>query len=211
VADPVPFAATRALATYTVTSLLLAIAWHASIPGGLWIVNAVAAIGGVALTRWTLGSDWVPILGWSKRNVACGIALGLLLVAATQASARLLLPLMPSVSTETHRLYGLLQSAPGARRAMPIIALVVLAEELVYRGVVTSLCLRRMSVPWSIVCSTLLYALPLLASGSWLLCAIGLTVGAFWTIARIGSNSVVTTLLCHFMWSCSTFVVFPVA
>jgi uncharacterized protein len=208
-AEPVALSTPRAVATYGATSLLLAVAWHVNVPGGLWIVNALAAIVGVALAWWTLGSDWGSIFGWSARSAARGIALGLLLVAATQLSARLLLPLMPGVAKETHRLYGLLQSTPGAPRALPIIALVVVAEELVYRSVVTSLCLRHMSVTFTIVCSTLLYALPLAASGSWLLCAIGLTLGTFWTLARIGSNSLTTTLLCHFMWSCSTFVVFP--
>jgi membrane protease YdiL (CAAX protease family) len=212
-AETAPFelSTARVVATYVVTSSLLAAAWHARFPHGLWVVNGVAAVAGVALARFTLGPGWCRFLGCSLRNAGIGITLGLLLVGVTQLSARLLLPYLPVVLKETQRLYGLLEDPSGVRQFAPIIWLVAFAEELVYRGVVMSFCERRMRPVWAILCSAALYVLPLAACGSWLLLIIGITLGICWTLCRVWSGSLLVSILIHGMWSCATFLEFPVA
>jgi membrane protease YdiL (CAAX protease family) len=56
-----------------------------------------------------------------------------------------------------------------------------------------------------------LYALPLVASGSWLLVIIGITAGSVWTLVRLRSNGILVSLVSHGMWSCATFIAFPLA
>lgn len=209
--EPMSLSKARGLVTYCVTTLLLAAAWHARFAHGLWIVEAIAGVVGIALALFAFGGSWRTALALSKRNAAAGIGLGLFLVIATQLSARLLLPYMPPVLAETRRLYALMQGPFGAAHYAPLVALVVVAEELVYRGVVTTLCEQRLRPMQTVVCATALYAVPLVASGSWLLVAIGVTLGACWTVARLRSQSLLVTLLAHYLWSCSTFVVFPLA
>ncbi len=209
--EPIPLSMPRGLVTYGLTTLLLAAAWHARFAHGLWIIEAIAGIVGISLALFAFGASLRTALGLSKRNAAAGFGLGLLLVIATQISARLLLPHLPEVLAETRRLYALMQGPFGAAHYAPLIAVVVVAEELVYRGVVTTLCEQRLRPMQTVVCATALYAVPLAASGSWLLVAIGVTLGACWTIARLRSQSLLLTLLAHFLWSCSTFVVFPLA
>src|SRR5512145_2091948 len=153
----------RVAAVYGATSLLLALAWHVSFPSGLWIVNAFAGMLGIVLARSVLGAQWQTVLGWSKSNLWLGLGVGLFMVAATQLAARLMLPHLPVVLTETQRLYARLDTPPGPLRAAPIIWLVVLAEELVYRGVVTLRCARSLSTTRALLASTVLYFLPLTA------------------------------------------------
>lgn len=200
----------RGVAAYLVTGLLLAAAWHVQFHYGLWIVNAIAAVVGIALARSALGPSWSAALGWSRRNAAIGIALGAVLVVATQVGARLLLPLLPPVLAETQRLYALLQGSLAPAQCAPVIALVAIAEELVFRGVVTTLCERRFGPRSTVALATALYVLPLAASGSWLLIAIGITLGAVWTIARLRSQSLLVPLLAHVIWAEATFVVMTV-
>jgi membrane protease YdiL (CAAX protease family) len=200
----------RGQTTYVVTSLLLAAAWHARFGYGLWIVNAVAAVVGILLAGITLGRSWRQALGWSRGNALLGVGLGLALVLATQLGARLLLPLMPPVLTETHKLYGILQGSLEPAHYSPIVALVAIAEELVYRGVVTSLCERKQTPGWTVIIATALYALPLVGSGSWLLVAIGVTLGACLTVAKLRSGSLLVPIVAHVIWSEVTFVLVTV-
>lgn len=199
----------RVALTYGATSLLLGCAWHARFSHGLWFVNALAGVIGIGLALRTLGTNWRRSLGWSWPNASSGIALGVAMVGTTQILGRLLLPQMPTVALETQRLYALLSSAGSPKHFLPIIVLVAGAEELVYRGVVTTFCRTRLRPTLTVLCSALLYTVPLGASGSWLLVAIGITVGALWTVARLRSNGVVVSLFAHGMWSCATFVMFP--
>lgn len=201
----------RVAVVYGATSILLASAWLVRFHAGLWIMNALAATLGIALARSVLGSDWHRILGWSKLNLWLGLGFGLFLVVATQLAAHLLLPHLPFVLTETQRLYARLDTPPGPVQAAPIIWLVVIAEEFVYRGVVTLRCARTMSATRAILSSTALYVVPLTASGSWLLVVIGITLGALWSYVALRTNGILVTLIAHAMWSCSTFIAIRVA
>ena len=208
--EPAGWSLRRGVITYLVTSGLLASAWHSTFEYGLWIVNALAGTLGVVLGLHAMGSSWRAQLRWSSKQALVGAALGIALVAATQLSARLLLPLMPPVLTETRRLYDLLQGTLRPSQYATVLALVAVAEELVFRGVVTSLCELRFTPIKTLLLTTTLYVLPLAASGSWLLVAIGLTLGATWTIARLWSKSLLIPLVAHIIWAEMVFVAMPV-
>lgn len=199
----------RVIVAYVFTSLCLASAWHVTAPYGIWIANAMAGAMAIGFSRWALAGQLRDILGWSRRNLVWGLTLGAVLVVATQVAARLLLAHMPPVLEETRRLYAVLDTPPGPLRAAPIIWLVVIAEELVYRGVVTTWCARSGSTWFALIASTALYVIPLVASGSWLLVVIGLSLGTLWTFVRLRSGGILISLVSHALWSCSTFVAFP--
>jgi membrane protease YdiL (CAAX protease family) len=102
-----------------------------------------------------------------------------------------------------------LDAAQGAWHVIPTILSTAVAEELVYRGVVLSWCERRMSLRSAILCSSVLYALPLAASGSWLLFVLGLCLGTLWSVARVATHGLLVPFLAHGLWSLTTFVVMP--
>ena len=204
-----PLAFRSCLSSYVVTSALLAGAWHASFAYGLWVLNAMAGTSGTLLALLTLRHRWHSVMAWSLRNASVGFAFGVALVLGTQVGGRLLLARVPPLLTETERLYSVLKASLPASFYAPIIASVVIAEELVFRGVITDCLLRRTRFAWTVAIATLLYIAPLLASRSWLLVMIGATLGTCWTVARLWSGSLAVPMIAHIMWSLTTFVVFP--
>jgi membrane protease YdiL (CAAX protease family) len=193
--------------TYIITSSLLALAWHTPIQHGLWLVNAAAAMCGIAMAHTAARHGLLDCVSW--RALCAGAVGGVGLVGITHALAHLILPRWHALALETRRLYSMIDDARGSATALLVILLVVVTEELVYRGLVTTELLKRLRLPAAVCCSVLLYALPLAASGSWVLVAIGVTLGTFWTLARIWSDGLVVSLVSHAIWSAATFVVLP--
>ncbi|MGC4070522.1 MAG: CPBP family glutamic-type intramembrane protease [Polyangiaceae bacterium] len=229
------------LVCYGLTSVAMALAWHIELPSGLWIGNGIAVVVGLISGMWIARKQARPLWQRWRQQLAYGVLLGVVLAAVTQLTARELLLSIPPVRAELVRLYGLLDTPPGPIWASPILLLVVLTEEFVFRGVVTTWLERRLPLARSthsdalgigalarstsprskrrsdaawrtrrsiliVVTSSLLYTLPLLGSGSSLLVAIGLGLGAIWTAARLLSGGLIVPLVSHVLFSLSTFV-----
>jgi membrane protease YdiL (CAAX protease family) len=181
-----------------------------SIPSGLWIGNLIAGIVGVVFGAWAIQQTQTLFFTHWKRDLALGFAVGLLLVLLTQLASRALILRIPFARQELARLYSLLETPPGPVISTPILLLVVLAEELVFRGAVTTALARRFSSTLPAVISTTLYTIPLLASGSWLLPLVGITLGSVWTVLRQRSQGLTASLISHAMFSVATFVWLPI-
>jgi membrane protease YdiL (CAAX protease family) len=196
--------------TYSLMCIAMATTWHLDIPTGLWLANAVAALLGITSGLWALRPQLSQLFrGW-RRDFLPGIYVAIALVALSQLGARLLLLQLPFAREELLRLYTLLHSPPGPTQASPILLFVVIAEELVFRGVLTTFLEQRLKPTLVTLVGTSLYTLPLFASGSWLLPIVGFTLGAAWTIARQRSNGLTIPLLSHAVFSLTTFVWLPV-
>lgn len=201
---------TSTIIAYVACSLCLAFAWHLSIPSGLWIGNLIAGIVGVVVGSWAILQPQTLLFTRWKRDVVLGFAVGLALVLLTQVGSRAIILRIPFARQELARLYSLLNTPPGPVIASPILLLVVFAEELVFRGAVTTALSRRFSPFKVATISTMLYTIPLLASGSWLLPFVGLTLGSVWTVLRQRSQGLTVSLISHTMWSVVTFVWLPI-
>ena len=195
---------------YGLTSTALASAWHLPVPSGIWLINALAAVLGITLGIWAISTQHQPLFRLTKRDLLIGVVVGICLIAGSQLVTRLVFLQFDVAKAELARLYALLETYPGARRAFPILMLVVLAEELVFRGAVTTWLGERYRPIVAIGLSTLLYLVPLMASGSWLLVLVGLSTGIVWTSARLWSQGLVVPLVSHALFSAATFVWLPI-
>jgi len=195
---------------YGLTSIALASAWRLPVPSGIWLINALAALLGITSGIWAISTQHHPLFRRTKRDLLIGVAVGICLIAGSQLVTRLVFLQFEVAKAELARLYALLETYPGARRAFPILMLVVLAEELVFRGAVTTWLGERCRPIVAIGLSTLLYLIPLMASGSWLLVLVGLSTGIVWTSARMWSQGLVVPLVSHALFSAATFVWLPI-
>lgn len=197
------------LAAYSLTSLTLASAWHVKLPSGIWWLNACAAVVGIASGTRVTRAQGNRLWNHIRRDLFRGLGLGLLLVALSQLAIYAVLLRIPAARVELYRLYGLLSTYPGPKWASPVLLGVVVAEELVFRGAVTTWLAQRHRPASSLALSTLLYVLPMLASGSWLLCVLGLSLGAVWTWTRQQSQGLTLPLVSHAVFSLASFAWLP--
>jgi membrane protease YdiL (CAAX protease family) len=126
------------LLCYALTSVAMASAWHLAAPSGIWWGNGIAVVVGLSSAAWIAGRQQRDLWRSWPHHLAYGVLLGVVIAALTQLVTRKLLLSIDPVRAEITRLYALLRSPPGPVRASPILLLVVLTEEFVFRGVVTT-------------------------------------------------------------------------
>jgi membrane protease YdiL (CAAX protease family) len=138
------------LLCYALTSVAMASAWHVERPSGLWYGNGVAVIVGLVSGTWIARRQSPALWQRWRQQLVYGVVLGVAIAALTQLAARGLLLSLAPVRAEIVRLYALLRTPPGPLWASPILLLVVLTEELVFRGVVTTFLEARFAPgpPW---------------------------------------------------------------
>lgn len=209
--SPIKFNDLVTFLAYSLTSIAMASAWYIDRFAGLWLGNAIAATIGITLGLWAIRRQSPKLFSNWKRELLPGVFVGLGLVLFTQLGTRWVLLQCPVARQELTRLYTLLETPPGPTRASPVLLLVVVAEELVFRGAVTTYLQERFRPVQVAVLATGLYTLPLIASGSWLLPLVGVTLGGVWTIARQRSHGLTIPLLCHALFSLTTFVWLPIS
>lgn len=178
---------------------------------GVWWPTAVAAAVSVALAAWADGRRLVEKLRPRVLPAFGGLVAGLALAGATHVGYRVIAPLAPQLPDLAGALYADLQLPPAAILLLPLLMLITLAEELVWRGLLVDLLAPRFSPFASGLVATGLYALPLVASGNLALVALGLGCGAVWTALRLATDGLVAPWLCHLVWGVFVFSLWPVA
>jgi membrane protease YdiL (CAAX protease family) len=175
-----------------------------------WRSTAVAAVLGIALSAWALGPRLWPLLAVTRRGVASSVALGAALVAATHAAFQLTRVVSPGLAATVHGLYASI--AVGASRpALALLtAVIVIGEELIWRGVAVDLVRGRRRVV-SAAASVALYVLPQLPGHVPVLIAAAAGLGAVFAAQRIVTGRVTDAIVTHAIWSIAVFVVIPVS
>ena len=150
---------------------------------------------------------------WFKpdaRRVLAGLALGGAMTALTYPVFHLAVRLVPALEPIVRRLYAAAESQRMSPRALAWVAVLVLAEELLWRGALFDALERRTSRPLAFTLSVLSYALAQLGSGSWLVFVLALVCGTIWTFARVYSGSLVVSTLSHLIWTECVILILPV-
>ncbi len=142
------------------------------------------------------------------RLVMLGVVGGLLMIAATYTLYPLARWLVPSVVTQSAALYATFGGAAGPK-VWVLLPLVVLGEEIVWRGVVQRPLLLALGPIYGTLAAAGIYSLSVLAVGSWLLIGIAVGCGLYWSILRTYSRSLVPVLIAHLSWDICVFVLFP--
>jgi uncharacterized protein YbjT (DUF2867 family)/membrane protease YdiL (CAAX protease family) len=155
-----------------------------------------AALSAVALTRVHVG--WHELFRPTRRHVVQGAAAAAALYAAGAMVAHLITG-SPALAAQMAELYGWKRAVPGAL-AIPLLLLIVLGEEVVWRAAVTLPLAARLG-PWAgTLAAAAAFALAHLPMGIPLLLLAALGAGAFWSALAIKTRSVVPALLSHVLW-----------
>lgn len=177
---------------------------------GVWLGTSVAAFFGVSIVMLLAPREIRARLRLGWRWLALAVLLGIVMVIATHLLYAVGVRLFPRIEPEVLALYEDLHDPPGPSTALPLLALVVLAEELVFRGLLIALLERRELGRSALLTSaTAFYVVPQLASGSWILVALAGVCGLVWTWQRNASGSLGAPLVTHLVWDFSIFVGWP--
>jgi len=115
------------------------------------------------------------------------------------------------VTAGTRVLYALMRTgAPGWAIGV-LLPLVVLSEELVWRGVVQAALRRRFRPVAAVGLAAGAYAGAHVPIGSPLLVVVAFACGCYWSALRARTDSLVPPLLCHLAWDVAIMVLWPLA
>lgn len=176
----------------------------------VWLLTGIAAAMSLALAVWSDGRRLAALLRPRKRDLAAGAGAGVALVVATHVLYPLGAELVPAFGRLVEYLYADISVPPGPQAGLPLTAVVVLAEEAVWRGVLMEDLrhrFRRRRV--RITVATLLYAVPHMLAGIPVLVIAALSMGAVATLLRLATGRLVAPLICHMVWSMTIFAVWP--
>jgi uncharacterized protein len=117
----------------------------------------------------------------------------------------------PGFARQVDELYLLFRAAHPAWLPRALLPLIILAEELVWRGVVIEALGRRFSPAATVLLGAAVYAAAHLPAGSPLLGALALACGLYWSALRVGTGSLWSGLIAHLIWDACVFVLRPLA
>ena len=142
------------------------------------------------------------------QKLVIGIAAGLVMIAVTQLAFPLAVQWVPAVANSTSTLYGAFGAATPLKLA--VMLLIILCEEMVWRGVVQSALSRQFAAPAAAVLAAAAYAVAHTPVGSPLLSLVALCCGLYWSALRALTKSLVPSLVAHVLWDLTVLVWVPV-
>jgi len=174
-----------------------------------WLSTTLAALVSLVLVSPQTKSELRALADVQLRAVLLAGALGGLLAGLTHAVYQLADAYAPVLTSGVPGLYTALEATPGPQLAMPLVVLVVFAEELIWRGVVIQKLRERLADAWVFVAAVALYVLPQLPSGSWELVLAASGLGGIFAWQRMATGRLADPLVTHLVWSLGVFCVFP--
>jgi membrane protease YdiL (CAAX protease family) len=175
---------------------------------GLWV-----AVGGMAMA---LGPVLLLAGGASLRRelrpdgpkILLGLVAGAVMTGMTYLLypvARAMLPAVAPQAVSLYATFGRL-SGPGAALYLP---LVVMGEELVWRGIVQRVATRCFGPTGGVLAATALYALAVLPAGSPLLLLIASACGLYWGTLKALTRTLVIPFTAHLVWDAVVLILVP--
>jgi membrane protease YdiL (CAAX protease family) len=178
---------------------------------GIWVGIGAAAIGLGAASLRLAPSVLLPLLRPTPRLLALGTLAAFVMVAATYGLYPPISRASAGLTAAVGVLYPLLTAAQPFWLPRVLLPFIILAEELIWRGVVFEALSRRLPLPPTVLLSALIYAGIHLPIGSPLLLALALLCGFFWSTLRAATGSLVPGLLSHLVWDLLVFLLWPLA
>jgi membrane protease YdiL (CAAX protease family) len=153
-----------------------------------------------AMQRWLLPNARVLLIG---------VAVGLAMTALTYPVFRLGVAIDPSLDAQVQGLYI------GARsttlpEALAWVFAIVLAEELLFRGAWPAVLQHWLPKRAAFLVSLVAYTLAQYGTGSWIVMAMAGVCGSLWTLQRLYTDSLLSPLIAHMIWSPTVILLYPV-
>jgi membrane protease YdiL (CAAX protease family) len=172
---------------------------------GLGLTITVASIGMAIVAAAMLPSLFRSLLAPSWRLILIGVAAGAVMIAATYILFPVVTSICPLALSATKSLYGLIPP----RTTLPIVAIVyviILAEEMMWRGVVQEAIAARLRPIGAVIVSALVYGLSHAPIGSPLLVIVAVFCGLYWSALRWKTGSLIPGLVSHLLWDTAVLV-----
>jgi len=188
-----------------------------------WAVSTLAIVFGRVADRW-MGMTVVmglalagtlllkPVrqrLQPSPFRVITGLAAGTVLYGITRAVAALLPFIWPGWETAARTLYAWSHGHSPLFLGVTLVW-IVLAEELLWRGVVARFFMERWGRAYGIAAAAMVYALAHFATFNPLLLAAALGCGLFWGWLYAATDNLVAPTVSHLLWDVLLLFAFPV-
>ncbi|OGQ89436.1 MAG: hypothetical protein A2289_07465 [Deltaproteobacteria bacterium RIFOXYA12_FULL_58_15] len=171
----------------------------------LGIYGAVATVGLMVSDR----RPTMELLAPNRRVIMTGVLGGVLTAIATHLGYAFTLWIWPSFAAQTRCLFAVFEALPGSAASLHWLVLIIVAEEVLWRGAWVTILGARWSVV-AVVVPTILYAIAQLASGLWLVGALALGCGLVWTVERLWTRSLLAPLITHLIWDLGVMVWIPI-
>jgi membrane protease YdiL (CAAX protease family) len=142
-------------------------------------------------------------------DILVGILSGGVMIGATYILYPVVRHLVPTVVPQAVDLYATFGGAKGPA-SIALLGLVVLGEELVWRGAVQDGLTTRLGPVAGVLATTLVYGLAVLPVGLPLLAGIALGCGLFWGVLREVTRSLTAPLIAHLLWNLVVLVLHPI-
>lgn len=204
-----PPSSVRGVTTLVVATLAFTIALALRERVDPWRATAIAALASGGLAWWALGGRAGDLLRATPRGAIVAIVTGGLLAAVTHLAYGAATVASPDLARSVSALYASIDVSTSPLALALLTAIVVLAEELVWRGVAVELIRGRATTRVVGALSVALYVLPQLGGGEPLLIAAAAVLGSLFALQRLITGRLVAPLLTHAIWSVAIFVVWP--
>lgn len=155
---------------------------------------------------------WRALLHWLRptwRAIWTGLVIGVGMTAATYGVFHLAVWLVPSLDQEVQALYRGARTTTIAQALAWIFAAAV-AEEVLFRGAWPATLRNYMPAPAAFGVSLVTYAFAQAGTGSWIVIALALGCGTFWTLQRYYTGSLLSPLISHLIWTPTVILLYPV-
>ena len=177
-----------------------------------WWTNAGVAVLVLIASASVLRRRLASQLKVRWRLLLWAVLLGAAMVAATHLCFGLVTRLIPGLEQTVVSLYGEIGvQSPGPIASVLLILVVVLAEEALWRGLAVELFVARLGQLRTGIVVVLLYAVPQLIGGDWVLLAAALGAGTVFTVQRLVTGSLMAPIATHAIWSACIFSLIPLA
>jgi len=175
-----------------------------------WLSNLFTSVVCIGLALFVLRDNVHDLFTFQRKSMLFSAGLGIAMVVVTHIGYQGVLLIWPEFRSVVEGLYSDIRqtSIPTAGIAA-IILVVVAAEELVWRGVAFEFLEGWASKAGIVVGSTMLYAMPQLIGGSWLLLCAALSLGFCCALQRATSGRLTESFTTHGIWSVGMFCLVP--
>ena len=173
----------------------------------VWYRMATMGAALAALAAFLVPIPWRTLLAPTRRTLLQGVGAAVFLYVAG-AAVFLALQHSEPAARQIQALYAWREAVPRAA-VWPLLFLIVLMEELVWRLAVT-LPLAARYGPWAgVILGAAAFALAHVAMGVPLLVLAALGAGAFWGLLVVRTGSAVPALVSHLLWDAAVLLVWP--
>ncbi|HXH37136.1 MAG TPA: CPBP family intramembrane glutamic endopeptidase [Thermoanaerobaculia bacterium] len=168
-------------------------------------VIVVVAVTMAAVVGWRERLTLRPLLRMTPRIAGLAVVAAAAMTLATYLIFPLLVRWIPQLGTETQIIYTRFLSHRALAVLIAGVVPVVIAEEVLWRGVFQGSLARA-----GVLAASVTYAAAHAPAGSLLLVALALVCGLYWSALRAISGSLIPSLCAHLVWDIAL-IVFPLS